>query len=309
MGLEELGARLNDRGYKNWLKAAQCLRLLRDGLHPFTDQHMRAFHRELLDGNPLLRRPCQASCRPRGTELSYPCRMCSEWQKVILSHHNQHNATVHWDNCSPPQWRKDHWELAKAYMPRGQGKKTTAGECDASALLNLINYCKRFQPVDLKCVREVIRYRNELMHSCEFHVLDEWMRHYQAALKKLLRQFSHVPQIATVGLQIEEMLITDLSICVSGLDRTDSALVDGLECDTVSQWETSAGTISQWEAELLQERLQELLHAATHEDDGATKTRDTEQLKSLGGFLQANTDLAERFSAELQTINSLEAKD
>lgn len=40
-------------------------------------------------------------------------------------------------------------------MPRGQGKKTAAGECDASALLNLINYCKRFQSVDLKCVREV----------------------------------------------------------------------------------------------------------------------------------------------------------
>ncbi|XP_036941229.1 uncharacterized protein CXorf38 homolog [Acanthopagrus latus] len=309
MGLEELGARLNDRGYKNWLKAARCLCFLRDGLHPFTDQHMRVFHRELLDGNPLLRRPCQTSCRPRGTELSNPCRMCSEWQKVILSQHNQQNATLHWDNCSPPQWRTDHWELAKAYMPRGQGKKTAAEKCDASALLNLINYCKRFQSVDLKCVREVIRCRNELMHSCEFHVTDEWMRHYRTALKKLLQQFSHIPQMATVGPQIEEMLNADLSICVSGLDRTDSVLVDGLEFDTVSQWETSASAIGQWEAELLQERLQELLHAATDENDGDTKTRDTEQLKRLRGFLQANTDLAERFSAELQTINSLEAKD
>lgn len=89
MGLEELGARLNDRGYKNWLKAAQCLRLLRDGLHPFTDQHMRAFHRELLDGNPLLRRPCQASCRPRGTEVRPVCRFCSVLVQLLFLWHLQ----------------------------------------------------------------------------------------------------------------------------------------------------------------------------------------------------------------------------
>ncbi|XP_073347335.1 uncharacterized protein CXorf38 homolog [Pagrus major] len=322
MGLEELGARLNDRGYTNWLKAGRCLASLRDGLHPFTDQHMRAFHRELLNGNTQLKKPCQTSCRPSGTKLSHPCRTCSEWQAVILRHHNQPNVTVYWDNCSPPKWRTDHWELAKAYMPRGQGKKTAADKCDASALLNLINFCDRFKSVDLKCVREVIRYRNELMHSCEFHVPDEWMRHYQTALKNLLRQFSQVPQMATVGQQIEEMLTVDLSICVSGLDQRDSALRDGLECDTVSQWQISAGAISQWEAELLRERLQELLHAATDDDDDDdddnddddgddddTKTRDTEQLKRLGGFLRANTDLAARFSAELQAINSLQARD
>ena len=34
-----------------------------------------------------------------------------------------------------------------------------------------------------------------------------------------------------------------------------------------SHWEVSADLISQWEAELLQERLQELLHAAAAEDD------------------------------------------
>lgn len=86
------------------------------------------------------------------------------------------------------------------------------------------------------------------------------------------------------------MLNADLSICVSGLDRTDSVLVDGLEFDTVSQWETSASAIGQWEAELLQERLQELLHAATDENDGDTKTRvrRTNQNRCLGA-LRHNT--------------------
>lgn len=70
-----------------------------------------------------------------------------------------------------------------------------------------------------------------------------------------------------------QMLTIDLSICVSGLDQIDSANLDGIECDSVSQWETSADLISQWEAELLQERLQELLHATANDDDDDTKTR------------------------------------
>lgn len=44
---------------------------------------------------------------------------------------------------------------AQAYMPRGQADKKTAGQCDAAALLNLINFCDWFHLVDLDCVREV----------------------------------------------------------------------------------------------------------------------------------------------------------
>ncbi|XP_054452483.1 uncharacterized protein CXorf38 homolog [Anoplopoma fimbria] len=302
----ELAVRLNDREYKNWLKAGRCLLILKDGLHPFISHHTRAFHGDLLNRNTLLRKPCATSaCKPKGNRLFSACRTCAEWQAVILRHRRQPDATVNWDNCFPPNWRTDHWELAKAFMPRGQGKVKGAEQCDASALLNLINHCDCFHFVDPKFVREVIRFRNELMHSCELRVKDEWMRHYQNSVRRLVQQLGHVPQMETVGKQIEEMLSVDLSICVSGLDRMDSAALDGLDCDSVSQWETSADLISQWEAELLQERLQELLHAA--EDD--PKTQDMEQLKRLGGFLQANRDLVERFSAELQAINSLELRE
>lgn len=95
------------------------------------------------------------------------------------------------------------------------------------------------------------------------------------------------------------MLSINLSIYVSGLDRMDSAALEEIESDSVNQWEISADLIVQWEAELLQERLRELLQAA---DDDA-ETQDTEQLKRLAGFLQANSDLSERFSSELQAIN------
>ncbi|XP_070775431.1 uncharacterized protein CXorf38 homolog [Enoplosus armatus] len=310
MVLTELAVRLNDKEYTNWFKASRCLPLLKDGLHPFISRLMRAFHGDLLRQNPLLRKPCEtSSCRLGDNQHSSQCRVCSEWKAVILRHNRQPGATVNWDNCFPPHWRTDYWELAKAYMPRGQGKVKGADQCDASALLNLINYCGCFKSVDTKFVREVIRYRNDLMHSCEFRVKDEWMKHYQAALKKLVQQFSHEPQMVKAGRQIEEMLTVDLSICVSGLDRTDTVDLDGLECDFANQWEPSVDLISQWEAKLVQERLQELLHAAAaaDDDDDDTKTEVTEQLQKLGGFLQANRDLGERFSAELQAINSLQA--
>lgn len=303
---EELAARLNDREYKNWLKAGRCLLILKEGLHPFVSHHTRAFHADLLNQSPLLRNPCETSlCKPKRNQLSSACRPCAEWRTVILRHRRGADATVNWDNCFPPSWRTDHWEVAKAFMPRGQGKVKGAEQCDASALLNLINHCDCFHFVDPKCVREVIHLRNELMHSCELRVKDEWMRHYQTSVRTLVRHLDQVPQMATAGKEIEEMLSLDLSICVSGLDRMDSAALDGLESDSVCQMKTSAGLISQWEAELLQERLQELLHAA---DDDA-KTQDTEQLRRLGGFLQANRDLGERFSAELQAINALEARE
>ncbi|XP_040000582.1 uncharacterized protein CXorf38-like isoform X2 [Xiphias gladius] len=262
---EQLVVRLNDREYKNWLKAGRCLLILKDGLHPFIGQQMRAFHGDLLNQNPLLRKPCEtSSCKPKGNKLSRLCRLCTAWQTAILRHHRQPDATVNWDNCFPPSWRTDPWEVAK-----------------------------------------VIRYRNELMHSCELRMKDEWMRHYQTSLKHLVQQFSHIPQMAKVGQEIDKMLAVDLLICVSGVDQLDSGDLDGLECDSVHQGEPSANLISQWEAELLQERLQELLHADDNDD---TKTQDAEQLRGLGGFLQANSDLGERFSAELQTINSLEAR-
>lgn len=71
-----------------------------------------------------------------------------------------------------------------------------------------------------------------------------------------------------------QMLTVDLSICVSGLDRMDSTLPEEIGSDSVHQ--ISGDIIRQWEAELLQERLQELLRAANDaaaEDDDNTKSQ------------------------------------
>ncbi|XP_076018194.1 uncharacterized protein CXorf38 isoform X2 [Genypterus blacodes] len=303
---EELVVRLNDNGYTNWLKAGRCLLLLKEGLHPYIDHQMRAFHGDLINQNPLLRKLCQVSCRPKGNKLSYPCEACSLWQRVILKHHRQSDATVNWDNCFPPSWRVNHWEVAKAYMPRGQVKVKGADQCDASALLNLINHCDNFFVVNQKFVREVIRCRNELMHSCELRVTDAWMKHYRMILENLMKQFSHIPEMAMAAQQINKMLTVKWSICISGLDHTDAARLEGLQTDSVMHWEVGTDSISQWEAELLRESLQDLLSSDDDDTEAVVRRRNT--LMSLGGFLQANRDLGEQFSTELQAINSLLVK-
>lgn len=67
------------------------------------------------------------------------------------------------------------------------------------------------------------------------------------------------------------MLTLNLSIYVSGLDQMDSGgLGDGLEADFVSHKESGAD-VGQWEAELLEEMLQELLHAADEDTDSQTQ--------------------------------------
>lgn len=60
------------------------------------------------------------------------------------------------------------------------------------------------------------------MHSCEFCVKDDWLRHYQTTLRRLLWQFSHVPQMAAVGQQIEEV---SMFACMCNITTAAAAAV------------------------------------------------------------------------------------
>ncbi|XP_033838543.1 uncharacterized protein CXorf38 homolog [Periophthalmus magnuspinnatus] len=293
---EALRVRLSNREYTNWIKAGQCLCFLAQGLQSFIDCQMRDFHAHLLNQNTLLRRPCEKDCTPRRNKLLGACRFCSEWQRTIHGHHRQPQNTINWNNCLPVSWRTDHWEVAKAFMPRGQEKVRGADQFDASALLNLISSCDWFHLVDPKPVREVIRYRNELMHSSDFHVSDSWIKHYNSALRNFILQLRDVAPMATAEEQINQMLQADLSIHVHGWDQTD---LDDIVKDSVHD-EISVDSIIQWEAELLQQRLQELL-----EETDDSNALSAEELKDLGSFFEANNDLGAHFSSQLQNLNLL----
>nr|XP_005301808.1 uncharacterized protein CXorf38 homolog isoform X2 [Chrysemys picta bellii] len=160
MALAELAARLNCAEYKNWVKAGHCLVLLRDALQRFAGEQLRAFHRQLLARSPARLAPpgrlCRGRCLPRGRQFQSSCSLCTEWKKEILNHHTNRNGEVHWGNCKPWLWPSNSWELAKAYMPRGQMDISGPDKCDAAALLNLFNFCDHFSGIDQKKVRELL---------------------------------------------------------------------------------------------------------------------------------------------------------
>ncbi|XP_005301808.2 uncharacterized protein CXorf38 homolog isoform X2 [Chrysemys picta bellii] len=160
MALAELAARLNCAEYKNWVKAGHCLVLLRDALQRFAGEQLRAFHRQLLARSPARLAPpgrlCRGRCLPRGRQFQSSCSLCTEWKKEILNHHTNRNGEVHWGNCKPWLWPSSSWELAKAYMPRGQMDISGPDKCDAAALLNLFNFCDHFSGIDQKKVRELL---------------------------------------------------------------------------------------------------------------------------------------------------------
>lgn len=71
MVYEDLFARLNEVGYKNWLKAGFCLLKVKDGLCGFADQEMRQFHQSVINNNSVLQsqHTCKKQCRPRATQV------------------------------------------------------------------------------------------------------------------------------------------------------------------------------------------------------------------------------------------------
>ncbi|XP_031414405.1 uncharacterized protein CXorf38 [Clupea harengus] len=222
------------------------------------------------------------------------CPLCGEWRREILRHHTNPSAVVNWGNCRPWLWSVEHWEVAKAFMPRGQADVTRVEQCDAAALLNLLHFCDHFGYMDQRLAREVIRCRNELMHSCEMRVSAQWMQRYQRSLEQLLQALQHVPDVATTRQHIQETLSIDWSIHVPGVDRVDGSEVKEIELESISQWE----------AELLRERLHRLLVCAGQEE--RLSPEDLQSCQSLSAFLQNQEDLKELFKEELQTLHAME---
>ncbi|XP_047297827.1 uncharacterized protein CXorf38 isoform X5 [Homo sapiens] len=98
--------------------------------------------------------------------------------------------------CSP--------RARQAFMPRGLADKQGPEECDAVALLSLINSCDHFV-VDRKKVTEVIKCRNEIMHSSEMKVSSTWLRDFQMKIQNFLNEFKNIPEIVAVYSRIEQL--------------------------------------------------------------------------------------------------------
>uniref|UniRef100_A0A8C8S7I7 Chromosome X open reading frame 38 n=1 Tax=Pelusios castaneus TaxID=367368 RepID=A0A8C8S7I7_9SAUR len=304
LALADLAARLNCAEYKNWVKAGHCLLLLRDALQRFAGERLREFHRQLLARSPArLAAPlgspgCRARCLPRGRQFQNSCSLCTEWKKEILNHHTNKNGEVHWGNCKPWLWPSNSWEVAKAYMPRGQMDVSGPDKCDAAALLNLFNFCDQFSGIDQKKVREVIKCRNELMHSSEMKVPSSWLKEFEKRIRNLLNEFQNVPEAMAAGTRIEKLLSSDWAVYVPGEDdQPDGWEENTAVCMTESQ-------ISEIEMELIKERLKEIYLLV--EEQEMLSEENLNRIQMIKDFLEDNSDLQISLREDMQRLEGLE---
>ncbi|XP_060626171.2 uncharacterized protein CXorf38 homolog isoform X2 [Anolis sagrei] len=297
MGLAaELAARLNCSEYKNWLKAGQGLLLLRAALQRFAGEQAHAFHQQLaarLPSPPGSR--CPGHCLPRGKQFQPACTLCKEWKNEILKHHTHRNGEVNWGNCRPWLWPSDSWEIAKAYMPPGKADSCGPDKCDASGLLNLFTFCDYFSDIDQKKVREVIKCRNELMHSSDMKVSSSWLKQFGNHVQNLLAEFQHVPEVQTAATSIEKLLKSDWAVHVPGEDQ-----LDGLE------GELSPSQMTEIEAELIKERLREI--RLCMEEQGTISKEDFNRIQAVRDFIHSNHDLQRNLQEEMQNLEDLVQK-
>lgn len=299
MVLSELAARLNCAEYKNWVKAGHCLLLLRSCLQGYVGREVIAFHQDLLAAVRGLgsRAACYSvsGCSPRARQFQPQCQVCAEWKREILKHHTNRNGDVHWGNCRPGRWPVDAWEVAKAFMPRGQADKAGPEECDAVALLNLINSCDHFR-VDRKKVTEVIKCRNEIMHSSDMKVSSLWLRDFQVKIQNFLDEFKNIPEIVAVYSRIEQLLTSDWAVHVPEEDQRD-----GCECETGIYM--SESQVNEIEMELLKEKLQEIYLQAKEQE--VSPDEILSQLVVVKEFLRNNKDLRNSLTEEIQQLDCL----
>lgn len=299
MVLPELAARLNCTEYKNWVKAGYCLLLLRGCLQGFVGREMVAFHRGLLASAPGLRSgtSCRSGsrCSSRARQFQPQCQVCAEWKREILKHHTNRNGDVHWGNCRPGRWPVDAWEVAKAFMPRGLADKTGPEDCDAVALLNLINSCDHFM-VDRKKVTEVIKCRNDIMHSSEMKVSSTWLRDFQMKIQNFLNEFRGIPEIVEVYSRIEQLLISDWAVHIPEEDHRDG-------CEYETGVYLSDSQVNEIEMEFLKEKLQEMYLQAKEQE--VLPEEILNRLEVVKEFLRNNEDLRNGLTEDLQKLDSL----
>ena len=124
----------NKEPYKNWLKVGLGLLQLKNGISDLTKSEIEKFQIDLVKKcniNPS--QPCSsATCSSKNViyskenkqySLKDDCRsnICNQLIGEIAKMSTQ--KEIFWSNCNIQKWPTDAWEIAKAYMARGHGKK------------------------------------------------------------------------------------------------------------------------------------------------------------------------------------------
>ncbi|XP_056414869.1 uncharacterized protein CXorf38 homolog isoform X2 [Hyla sarda] len=246
--------------------------------------------------------------------IQYPfqpsCPVCAQWKELILAHHNYKNGDIHWGNSNPSLWPTHYWEVAKVYMPRGQAQVRGPEKCDVAALLNLMNTCDYFSGSNLSRVRELIKCRNELMHSADMKVSSSWLKHFEQKLYDLVSEFKHVPGLLSGGEEMQKVLLSELSIGVIEVDGIPKFELQSLitPVDLQGRVTSQSCTITRISPEeveilLIQQLIQEL--CLEIEEQGSLTEENEDKVGKIKNFLSQNEDLGFVLQGDLKRLDNL----
>uniref|UniRef100_A0A8D2GMV7 Chromosome X open reading frame 38 n=1 Tax=Urocitellus parryii TaxID=9999 RepID=A0A8D2GMV7_UROPR len=144
--------------------------------------------------------------------------------------------------------------------------------------------------------RQVIKCRNEIMHSSEMKVSSTWLRDFQIKIQNFLNEFRNIPEIVAVYSRIEQLLTSDWAVHIPEEDQRD-----GYEGETGSY--LSASQVNEVKIELLKEELEEMYLQA--EEQEMLPEEISNRLEVMKEFLRNNEDLRNGLREDMQKLDSL----
>lgn len=142
--------------YQNWLAVGHALSLMCDGLRPYVEREMKAFHQALL-ANLATVPPCSCPSPPKHT--------CAWGVQLARCHRGAKPNSPKWHQSDSSKWTdpiQGYWEVAKLFMSDlGPSKFTIvdASSTDCTGLTNLMFWCTYFR-VQVHLVEAVREMRN-----------------------------------------------------------------------------------------------------------------------------------------------------
>ena len=142
--------------YQNWLAVGHALSLMLDGLRPYIEREIKAFHQALLTN---LAEVPRCTC-PTPTKHS-----CAWAAQLVGWHKGGKPSSPKWRQSDSSAWTDPHrgeWEVAKLFMSDLGTSKTTvvdANTTDCTGLINLMFWCVHF-PIQRHVIAAVRETRN-----------------------------------------------------------------------------------------------------------------------------------------------------
>ncbi|KAL6481516.1 hypothetical protein MHYP_G00095960 [Metynnis hypsauchen] len=270
--------RFSDENYKNWLKAAESLYILRNNIRDFVEKETETYHRSLRE--TLQGEICVKKCKK-----SPLCGKCEQWKEKILQSRAGKGAGVHWDNVEPHRWPTEKWEVAKVYMPRGQSGHRCFEQFDIAAILNFMVHCKHFKKFHQdQLMTKVITLRNTVMHSPEFKLNKEKMNDGRSNVLKLAKV---------------------LEKCIPKLHETISEEIKQFE----KVLENYPGQVKTENLKLLdreQQALKEKIEFLAQRYEADQQIEIKEELQGMKNFLDQNKDLLESLRPQVNRLNEIQ---